>query len=321
MESKATVEPKLSVIVPALLGYDSVLAALDAWKAQSSREQLEILVLCPDADKPRALPPGQKVLATGSMLLHQARAMAIRRARAPYVMIGEDHCLPDRFCAERMLDRIAEGWDGVFPVLRPGNPRTSVAQAAFVLTYGQWMAPVEAGPTVVLPGHNGAVRRSALLAMDAELEDGLRVAAFLVRRLGRQGYRFYLENRATMRHFDPPSWVRELKVFGSVGMGFGVVRTRAWPAVAWALYPLAAPAIAARHWWRAWTQYRRARSPAELSPLCMLAAGVLACAWAIGEGAGAWLGVERVTPMISVAEVKPVSRSEVECAAAYLSSK
>jgi hypothetical protein len=143
------------------------------------------------------------------------------------------------------------------------------------------------------------------------LEHELLVAAFLLRRLHRQGQRFYLEDRATMKHYDLPDWKREIRIFFCVGLGFGAVRIERWTWAGRALYWLATPAVAARHWVRAMTQYLRAGAQAGLSPLCLMAASVLALAWACGEAAGALLGVSRITPLVSFSEIKPVARSDV----------
>lgn len=304
-------KPKLSVIVPALLGYDTVLAALDSWEAQSCRDQLEILVLCPTPPKALPLPPGQVLIATGSLYLHQARALGISRASADYVMLAEDHCLPDKFWAQAVLHRMAEGWDAIGPGLRSGNPETSWTQASFLLGYGQWMTPVAGGPAAVLPGHNAVLRKQPLLEWGAELEHELLIAAFLMSRLHKQDRRFYLEDQATMRHFDTPDWKKSVQIFYCVGLGFGALRTSRWPWAGRVLYWLATPAIAARHWLRALTHYRRAGAQAGLRPSCLAAACLLALAWACGEAAGALRGVGRVTPLLWLSEIKPVSRGDV----------
>lgn len=302
-------KPRLSVIVPALLGYDTVLAALDSWEAQSCRDQLEILVLCPTPAK--ALSPGHIPIASNSLLLHQARKAGILQASADYVMLAEDHCLPDRFWAQRVLDRLAEGWDVVGPALRSGNPTANWTQGSFLLGYGEWMIPVIGGPATVLPGHNAAMRKATLLELGPMLEHELLVTALLLRKLCEQGLRFYLEDKATMRHFDVPGWKKATRIFCYVGLGFGAVRSSLWPWPARILYCLAMPAIAGRHWWRALTQYRRAGAQAGLSPLCLAGAAVLAFAWGCGESAGALMGTSRVGSFVSFAETKPVARSEV----------
>lgn len=304
-------KPGLSVIVPALLGYDTVLAALDAWETQSCRDRLEIIVLCPTEETGRSLPAGQFVIATGAMDLHEARAAAIRKANADHVVLAEDHCLPDRLWAQAILRRLAEGGEAIGPALRSGNPKTTLAQASFLLGYGQWMMPVKGGQVEALPGHNVVLPKSTLLAMGPALEHDLLVAAFLLQRLHRQGMSFYLEENATMRHFDIYSWKRCLQIFGAIGLGFGAIRTQNWPLAGRGLYWLATPVVAAKHWARALANYRRAGAAGGLGLMSVVVALLLATAWAFGEAVGALMGVHRVTPFVSFSEIKPVARCDV----------
>jgi hypothetical protein len=307
------VTPRLSIILPAILGFEPTLAAIDAWRAQTCASDLEILVLCPDADQvaPSA-GRGCVLIRTGELRLHEARALAIRRATGEFIVLAEDHCLPEPDWCDAVRARLAEGWDVVGPVLRPGNRRTTSAQAAFLLGYGEWMMPVASGPAAALPGHNVAVRRAPLVAMGEDLERRLLVAAFLLRRLREQGLRFYIEDRARMRHFDPSGWATTLRIFAWVGMGFGAVRTSGWAQPLRFIYLLAAPAVAARHWQRAFTHYRRVGADAGISSTTMIVAAAFALAWGAGEALGAVAGVEKVTPHLWQTEVKPVAAALAE---------
>lgn len=243
----------------------------------------------------------------GSLLFHQARALAIRRATADYVMLAEDHCPPDPSWAQAILKRIAEGWDAVGPALRSGNPATLWSQSTFLLGYGQWMRPVRGGPASVLPGCNTVVRRKALLDLGPALEDGLLTGAFLLRWLRKQGCRFYLEPEAGMRHFDPSDCKGSLRELWYVGLGFGAMRTRRWPWIARALYWLGTPLTAARHWARAVTHYIRAGRQAGLNPLCLAVAALSASVWASGEAIGALKGPARVAPSVWISEIRPLA--------------
>ena len=88
MESSNDLKPRISIIVPAMLGYRSVLAALDSWEAQSCRGQLEILVLCPTRPK-QPIPPGHVILETGSILFTK-RGPRSREGRRGLRHIAED---------------------------------------------------------------------------------------------------------------------------------------------------------------------------------------------------------------------------------------
>lgn len=313
MEMAAAVIPTFSVILPAGLGYDSVLAAIDAWQAQSRRDCIELLVLCPDATvRPEAAGWRADPIPVDStgLLLHEARAAGVRKARGEWIVLAEDHCLPERDWVEQMLPQLQGEWAALGPALRPGNTGTQCAKASFLLGYGQWMAPVPAGQMDVLPGHNAVVRRDLLAAWGGDLEKELVVAAFLIQRLRREGHRFFLENKARMRHFDLSDWGRTLRIFGCVGMGFGAVRSAGWNPLLRLLYAALAPGVSVKHWWRAYGQYRRAGKAAGFSAGTLIACVPLAVSWACGESLGALFGVERVKPHIYFSEQKPVSREQ-----------
>ncbi len=153
--------PAVCVILPAFRGHRSVRAAIDAWRAQTCRDRLEIILLCPDAEQAATSLPDCTVIATGMLLLHEARAAGVRAAVADTVMIAEDHCLPEPDCVERLLDRFAHGWDAVVPSLSPGTA-TAAAEASFLLGYGEWMPPVTPGPTAHLLGRRRVERHGWL---------------------------------------------------------------------------------------------------------------------------------------------------------------
>lgn len=307
-------KPKLSVVFPAMLGYERSLPALAAWEAQTCRDRIELLVLCPDRLGPapaQALPAGQVIVPVGTAGLHEARAMGIQKASGEFVTLAEDHCLPDPDWAQAILERIEEGWDAVGPALRPGNRGSCWPEASFLIGYGEWMMPAAGGPTQVLCGWNVTIRTELLQQLGSELAGELLLGAFLVRRLREEGRRFYLEDRARMRHFDPFGFAYELWLLLIVGLGFGAKRTRHWPLASRLLYPLAAPAVAFLHWKRAFVHYRRAGRASGLRPAALAAAFVLASAWGLGEAIGAWMGVARVTPFLWRTEVKPVSLEDL----------
>ena len=309
MDPSNDLKPRICVIVPAMLGYDSILAALDSWEAQTCSDQLEILVLCPTApDHP--VPPGHVVVETGSMLLHEARAAGVRRAEADFVMFAEDHCLPDPECAEALIRRIEEPWDAVGTALRSGDPSMAVTQGSFLISYSQWMLPVR-GPISCLPGHNAVIRKQPLLRLGPELEEELLFAAFLMQRLRSNGCSFYVDEQGWMRHFDAPSWARSVRIFFTIGTGCGAIRLKRSSMAARALYGLIVPLIAARHFGRGLIDYFRAGPRAGFGLKGLAAGAILACVWAWGEVVGAWRGLGRVTPTLWLSEVKPVSREEV----------
>jgi hypothetical protein len=307
MGARFDLTPRLSIVLPALRGLDTVEGPLAVWDALEPREQLELVVLCPDA---AAAVPGRRFVDSAGLLLHEARAKGIHASTTEFVFIAEDHCVPDELWVSAVLSRLDEGWDGIGCALRPGNDKTARGQAAFLLGYGEWLPPVVGGPARVLSGHNVVLRRQLLVELGDELAELLVVSAFLVRQLGRS-HRFTLEPSATMRHFDAVDVTSQARIFAVVGMSFGAMRTRNWPSVTRPLYSLLCPVIAAAHWRRALIQFRRAGRANGLRPICLLPAAVFAAIWAAGEAIGAVRGVRRVARNASFSELKPVKSADL----------
>jgi hypothetical protein len=294
---------RLSVILPALGGLDTVSVALGHWQSQSVRDELELIVLCPVVPDP---PDGVRLVDASGLALHEARARGVREATADYVVLAEDHCIPDATWAEAILPHLDDDWDAIGCRLVPGDTRTARSQAAFLIGYGQWMGPLETGPAPVLPGHNVVLRRERLVELGDELEGLLVVGALLVRRLARRR-RTAVVAEAAMTHFDATAFPHQLAVFGTVGMSYGAMRTRRLRAPARALLALAFPLVTAAHFRRALVQYRRAGSSNGLRPSCLPPAALFAAVWALGESLGSVLGVRRASRTAGISETKPAA--------------
>jgi hypothetical protein len=305
LEKSTDLTPRISVIVPAFMGYGSVGAALESWDVQTARDQLEIIVLCPTLPAGKTS-PGHTVLVTDNLLLHEARALAARKARGDYVLFAEDHCLPDSDCAEWIIRRLDEGWDAVGPALRPGDPGM-ISHGSFLISYAQWMLP-SSGSIEYLPGHNAVVRRKLLLEVGDDLEELLIATLFLMSRLRAEGRRFAIEDRARMRHFDALEWGQAGRIFLTIGQACGAMRLRDSSKVARLMYAFLTPVIGMRHFGRGLGQYARAGARAGFGARSLLASAYFAGLWGIGEALGAWRGLGRVKPTLWVSEIKPVSR-------------
>ena len=308
--------PRLTVLLPAMLGYDTVAAAIESWRAQTQRDHLEVLVLLPGApgDGPASASVMEAPFAPlwiGSASLHEARAMGVDAARGSYVFFAEDHCLPDAEWAAVMLRRMDEGWDVINPGFRPGSRGSLWGLGAFLLAYAEWMQPIESGPIQVVCGANQCIRTELVRSLSRPLSDHLQFGAFLVRTLVRQQRRCYLEAQARMRHFDNAVATLSLREVLYVGLAFGAFRTETWAWPVRAAYALAWPVLAWLHGQRALVQYLRAGRADGIPATVFAAVTCQALAWGVGEAVGAWVGRPRVIPYLCIAEVKPVSRAAV----------
>jgi len=293
--SSALKRPRISVIVPALAEFSSVAAALRAFQNQTARHELEIVVL---ARREMNLDEADLVLVVGDSAPHEARALGVVRASGDHVVLAEDHCLPDPDWAQALLERLEEGWDGVGPSMRSGNPSSLWAQAAFVLGYGEWIPPLKSPR---LPGHNAVVRRQLLLDRGDSLADELLIGSLLMRDLQRGGARFCMEPRAAMAHYDCTVVPWAVLSFLAIGSGFGAQRSNRWSLLMRLGFALAAPLVACLHWRRAFVHWRR--SQPLFSPWAMVPAAVLASAWALGESIGCCLGARRVGRWVELGEI------------------
>jgi len=311
------VKPRLSVLLPAMLGYRRTLAALQAWQSQRSVSETEILLLLPSRfllapDEQAGLHEVCRVIPVGESQLHEARAIGVQLSHGDYVVMAEDHCLPDAGWVEAVLKRLEHGWDGIGGVLRPGNREDCWSESAFLLGYGQWARPQTGGPIGVLCGHNCTVRRELFEQFGDGLADELLICAFLTRKLQAQGCRFYLDRDATMRHYDPSTVGTNIRLFFIVGLGFGALRSVNWGWCARMLYALLLPVVAGLHYRRAVRHFIRMGRGRGIRGMALPASLVLSCFWAAGEAVGVIIGRSRVAGHMWQTEVKPVSQEMVE---------
>lgn len=198
--------------------------------------RLEILVVdlgigvppLPGADDPRV----RTIVPRAGMLFAEARAIAVREARAPYIAFLEEHALAMEGWAAAIVAAHAEGWDGVggeVKDLRGGDP---VARVVSLMNDIRWLEPARAREVGFLPSHNSSYRRELLLRLGDELASLLRVESVLCQRLTRDGARLYLEPRVRFVHLYETSLRSNARVYFLYNRYLAVARAEAnrWPA-------------------------------------------------------------------------------------------
>jgi hypothetical protein len=179
--------------------YESIRETIDHIRRQTARDRLEVVIVVPSAE---ALEGSDleafrhvRIVELGGPLtsLSRARAAGIRRASAPVIALTETHSFPDRGWAEALIKAHQGPWAGVAPVVAPANPRGSLSRAVFVVGFGAWAAPVEAGPVEGLPGNNGSYKRDLLLGYGDRLDTMMMPEMTLQQELRSKGHRFCLE--------------------------------------------------------------------------------------------------------------------------------
>jgi len=246
--------PALSII---LAGYDldETRVVRSLFRSQTVAARLELVLVLPQPLDEGTMPDlfdglwGGQVLPLEFCSRGDANAAGVRAARAPVVVLAEDHCYPDADWAEALLEDHQGPWAVVGPQVRNANPATRTSQADFVIGYGPWSTLEAAGEASFLPGHNSSYERDLLLACGDQLELMLSGETILHWKLLERGHRLLLSRRAVVRHlnFSQPAVFRRAQFLN--GRLFAAVRAVRWGMARRMAYVLGSPLIP---WVRAW---------------------------------------------------------------------
>jgi len=287
----------MSVVIATPDKYRVIRKTVGHLRGQTVRGDLELVIVAPSAERLNLHDSELKdffrvrVLEVGEIRsVAWANAAGIRAASAPVVVLAEDHCFPDPGWAEALIEAHKKRWAVVGPVVRNANPKSTISWAGFVMSYGPWLSPEEAGEMDHLLGHNSSYKRSILLNYDADLEEMLEAESVLHWDLRAKGYKLYLEPMARVSHLNYEilsSWLMEQYYSGRV---FAAVRARDWPHLKKLLYTAGAPLIPGIRIYRIVKQLSRSLELRGLmrSVLAPLIVGL--CVRSMGEMVGYALG-------------------------------
>lgn len=241
---------ELSAILITPDRYATLRHTVAALTAQTVRERLELVIVCPD---PKTLEPAldelapfasHRVVGVGDLRsTSRARSAGVEAATAPVVVLMEDHSFPEPGWAEALIARHREDWTGVGPVILNANPTSRASWASLMIEYGDWMDPCEGRPTHHLPGHNSSYKKAALLGYGDRLPDILEAESVMQWDLGTRGHRFYLEPAARTRHTNIDTIRPSISHRFHGGRLFAANRSREWSPGRRLLYVLGSPLI------------------------------------------------------------------------------
>jgi hypothetical protein len=160
-----------------------------------------------------------------------AAALGMLAARAPIVGLIEDHSFPDPAWA-RALIRAHEGsFAGVGPAVENANPASVMSWVNFILTYSAFAGPVQAGQRDMLPWHNSAYKREALVPFADRLDRLLDWEGTLQEALRAGGRTLYLEPAARTHHMNVSGIASTMKLNLQRGRILGARRAERerWP--------------------------------------------------------------------------------------------
>jgi len=299
----------MSVVIVTPDSYETIRKTVQHLRAQTVNDRLEIVIVAPSAaqlalDDPAIGDSLQvRVVAVGEIrTIAGAYAAGIREARAPVVVLSEDHSFPEPGWAEALIDAHRQPWAIVGPVVRNANPDNLISWADFLLGYGAWLDPAPGGEIDHLPGHNSSYKRAILLDCDRELEAMLEAECLLHWDLRAKGHRLYLEPRARTAHLNFARlgpWIPYLVHAARV---FAAARARRWSPLRRLLYAGAAPLIPVVRLWRIRSELRRPGRPSDLWPRVIPALIVGLTLDAVGQALGYALGAGQAGRKLSYFE-------------------
>lgn len=148
-------------------------------------------------------PTIQRVTCPADTSLPAMRTRALRLARGRFIIVTEDHCVPDGNWLESFSRAFADAPPEVVAVggcVNNGVADTPFDRATYFCEYGAFAEPVTEGITSNLPGMNIAYRHRALKGFDTEtLERGFWESTIHPELL-RKGHLFYSSNSVKITH-------------------------------------------------------------------------------------------------------------------------
>ena len=291
---------------------------LEYVRRQSIAAQLEIILVAPTASE---LEPDQsamegfhsvQVVEMGrAFTLGEGYVAAIRQAKAPIVVMCEDHSWPAPDWAERLLAAHAQPFAAVGPALTNANPESRVGWSDLFVCFGPWVHPAASGTLPSLAGHNTSYKRDILLNYGDDLVSMLEPEVLLHARLCEAGHQLFLEGEAKTAHVNFSS-VRALVIKQTLaGRRYASHRSRRWPLRRRLLYFAGSPLLPFVGLRRTLRQARRpGRYPG--SPLTLVPAMLVGlAAHALGEMAGYGFGGGDAAVQISRFEMNVSGRSKL----------
>ncbi|HJS99654.1 MAG TPA: glycosyltransferase [Terriglobales bacterium] len=251
-DSNASNSPLISVILITPDSYKNLATTIRVLRAQTIRERIEIVIVAADAeslglkrDELQVFAGVQIVFLGKICCIGTSYAAGVRRATAPIVVFGEDHCFPRPDWAEKLVLAHQQAWAAVGPQVCNANPGTKVARADYLIAYGQWGPPVGSGEVEHLPGHNSSYKRALLLEYGTDLDDMLEAESVLHWDLRRKGHRLYLETEARTSHMNFSRFSSWTITQFQAGLVFAAFRAHNehWPLSRRLFFALAAPLI------------------------------------------------------------------------------
>ena len=295
---------RLSAILNMPANFDRIRKTIHHLRAQTCRDVLELVIVTTpektalvEKDLLEPLAAWQVVEIAEMPSTGAGYAAGILRARAPLVVMCEDHSFPEPDWAEALIHAQQEDCAAVAPMMHNGNPASTVSWANFLLTFIEWFSPDPGRPLQSGPGHNTSYKRDVLREYP-NLDQALISERVLHIDMISKGYRIRMDARAVTHHVNislPRSYLTH-SFFG--GRIFGAWRAERWPKARTLVYACAfplVPIVRLRRIWKLLNTPAKRKASRFWASLPWIVAGLTAHAFgeAVGYVAGEGRAMER----------------------------
>ena len=287
------VPPEMSVILVTPDGYANIRKTMECLRAQTAQNCLEMVLVAPtqvglqlDPREMEGFHSYQVVPFCPEPSTGEARAEAVRAARAPVVAFAENHCFPAPGWAAALIEAHRGPWVAVGPSLGNANPRTLRSWTLLLTGFGPCLQRTKPQEARALPWHNTAYKRSALLEIGRELGTLLDVEGFLQSRLRSQGDRLWLQPAATAVHTNTTCWREWAEEFFLGGRLYASRRAESWSVGRRLVYASAFFLIPLVRFPRVLRDFREANLFQKLFPRILPCLGLGLLIHAVGEMVG-----------------------------------
>ncbi|MEE8428874.1 MAG: glycosyltransferase [Gammaproteobacteria bacterium] len=195
----------LSVVV--VIGRDRGRARemVSALAAQGGVEKLEVVIVdtAPAGASVSDEVPGLRITIVNlaqDRSWSQARYEGFRKARAPVIAFLEDHCIPAKDWAERIIAAHDKPWAAVGYSFLNGSRDTYLYRSIFMAEYGFWADPAGASANGYLPSNNVSYKRAALLEQGDGVEHGFSDDSVILKVFKSLGQEVTVEPTALVAH-------------------------------------------------------------------------------------------------------------------------
>ena len=246
-------DPSLTIVLLMSHSYAWLRRTVRMWGRQSIHDRIEAVIVKPESLPADDLDPDD-FLPFHSFRVHEIPeldmtdtgfAAGVGLARAPIVMLAEDHAFPEPGLAAAILAAYDADPDvvAVGPALVNGNPRTSSSEASFVVSFSGVAYLQTSREARMLAGHNASYRRDFLTLYGDDLAELYKSERMLHYDIEARGKKMILLAHPRIQHVNASRWSPVVAHAFHGGRIFASKRSRDWGVGRRLTYGLGAPLI------------------------------------------------------------------------------